>query len=444
MGGRAPNETDSFIVTGLAPMTWTIPDTRSYSAPARAGGGGASLAFAPPAPILLPEFIVTPPPPPPVEVPLPVRTMIPSLLTTMATGLLALIFPQPTGPAEFDEAPTPPRLPPKPPAPTDPLEPPNWDELSEGGDESLLEPLRGPGLPVPAPEVELPLGERFFTVSPPKVHTRPAPIEVPFGFPWEMPSEYVFNPASPGPRPAPAPVRAPRVDRTPGQPDRLPLPGPGSRTRPDVLTAPDLPGVALPDLFGHPLGDPFTTPELPIRISPEIRTPGLPLPRVPTSDFDPVRDPINTAFPLDVPTLTEFGPQPLRPDADTCKCNKKKDKKPKRKERKPRDVCYRGTYVQHAKGISYRRLEQVPCAAAPGKRRSKPGAFPGASFLPGMNTEQSIDVLTDAYRKLSPIVRDYIKRKSAKPKKSAKKRNRRAKTKPGRTGATVPIYTTPF
>lgn len=47
-----------------------------------------------------------------------------------------------------------------------------------------------------------------------------------------------------------------------------------------------------------------------------------------------------------------------QPDLDRCRCPK-----PKRssKKRQPRTVCYRGTYVQRSKGISYRRLEEVPC-----------------------------------------------------------------------------------
>lgn len=43
--------------------------------------------------------------------------------------------------------------------------------------------------------------------------------------------------------------------------------------------------------------------------------------------------------------------------SDTCECDRKKPKKP----RQPRSVCYRGTYVESARGLSKTRREQVPC-----------------------------------------------------------------------------------
>lgn len=87
-------------------------------------------------------------------------------------------------------------------------------------------------------------------------------------------------------------------------------------------------------------------------------------------DFDPVEDP------------GELLRQPPR-DADACGCSSG-GKKKKKKKPKERDVCYRGTYVQLKKGISYRRLEQVACdakapkkekAAAPRRRTPKSPKF---------------------------------------------------------------------
>lgn len=77
--------------------------------------------------------------------------------------------------------------------------------------------------------------------------------------------------------------------------------------------------------------------------------------------MNPTRDPLSLIDPL-----AQFLPDRLTPKKDTCSCTKKKPKK-----REPRDVCYRGTYVQHSKGISYNKLEEVPCVPAPKKSVSK-------------------------------------------------------------------------
>lgn len=84
-------------------------------------------------------------------------------------------------------------------------------------------------------------------------------------------------------------------------------------------------------------------------------------------------------------TLTQFQPQPT----GGCNCTTTKTK-PDRKPRKPRTVCYRGTYVEFSNGTSKKQLEQVPCESkaaararqpkkprAPRKPKLKPGQFPG-------------------------------------------------------------------
>lgn len=43
----------------------------------------------------------------------------------------------------------------------------------------------------------------------------------------------------------------------------------------------------------------------------------------------------------------------------TCQCNKKGDQK--KQPKKPRDVCYRGTYIEHAKGLTKHRKEKIQC-----------------------------------------------------------------------------------
>jgi len=55
--------------------------------------------------------------------------------------------------------------------------------------------------------------------------------------------------------------------------------------------------------------------------------------------------------------MTPFAPGYQRPTrTDECSCEKKKSK-----PRKPRTVCYSGSYRETAKGLSKRRREQVPC-----------------------------------------------------------------------------------
>lgn len=330
-------------------------------------------AFAPPLPELLPEVLVQPKTPTPSPVPVPVP---PGILTTLGAGLIALLFPQPLGPREFDEAPSgavPPRNP-NPPGSTDPLEPPNWDDLSQGGDERLLDPLTPPGLPIPEPStpVEMPPGEPFFDVSPPRI-TRPsspdwfAPFADPFStVPGIVEVPFGTNPFDLEPRSEPAPERIVRVNPDTRRPFADPsdlfgvdlAPNPRSAPSPDVL------GDPFADPIGDGFGDPVFTPLEPVTTSPTPRTPTVPNPFAPPA-VDDLPDSLAD------PTLVEFGPQPQRPEKDVCQCDKKK---PKRKKRKPREVCYRGTYVEYANGTSKKRLEQVPCE---GKKPKQTDSFGG-------------------------------------------------------------------
>jgi hypothetical protein len=335
--------------------------------------GSGSDAFMLPEPVLLPEVIVTPRvvPPPPAALPPAPEPFVPpaTLVGSLAAGVLLLLFPQPTGPAEFDEAPTPPQKPPGTPTSTDPLQPPNWDDLGGGGDSGLLDPVPVIGLPVPVPPVEMPPGERFFDVvgrpftwtdipglEPFFLTPTAQPIEVPYGSPFESPA------ADPGPGSAPLPIGTPGSDPFPGLP--LPDPAPGTRPAPEPTgtPSPDPLGTPVPDIIGDPFADPFVTPSLPI--------PPRTTPRAPdTSTPSTIGDPFLTT--LDEPTLVEFQPRTLKPDADQCSCAK-----PKKKEKKKpsdRDECWKGTYVQRKRGISYVRKEQVPCEAKPRAARKRKG-----------------------------------------------------------------------
>lgn len=447
---------DPFTADGLPEFLGPGLSLNELAALQEAANPGATPepeeAFAPPVPpVLPPPPVIRPPPPVLPEVIVRGAT---SVVGGMLFGIGAILFPQPTGPREFDEAPTPPGDGgnPPPPGATDPIMPPNWDDLGAGGDSSLLDPLILTGVPIPTPPVEMPPGEKFFDVSP------PLPTFNPFDLPWltfepnlqpiEVPADYgielppLLDPDT-GPGPAPAPTGTPRSDPVPGRPDLAPDLQPGDRTAPLPFnpTAPDVFGAPLPDVFGDPIGDPIVTPELPGGTRPSPRTPAAPTAPDFFVDFAP---PGPTLSPFETPLLTDFGPtSPPTNKTDTCKCNEKK-KKPKK--RPPRSVCYRGTYVQRSRGTTFTPKEEVPCESKPTVRKrstTKPGQFPGASFAGGLTRDQAADLALQAVSEFSPIIEDYLNRKYAKPKKAKKpKRNRKAKTKPGRLPGTV--YTSPF
>jgi len=55
--------------------------------------------------------------------------------------------------------------------------------------------------------------------------------------------------------------------------------------------------------------------------------------------------------------VPDLGPVP-KEDLDRCGCKKPK----KRKPAKDREVCWKGTYTEHRKGLTKVRREKVPCA----------------------------------------------------------------------------------
>lgn len=306
-------------------------------------------------PLLLPELppvnVVPPvgpvgPMPPPANAPTILPEVVVSATRAILTGIGAALFPQPMGPARFDEAPT-------------PLPPEQLDEVL----------VTAPRLPYP--------------LSPLEPELQPFPTYIPFLVPT-----YVPNPdTGPGSAPAPFdPLAVPDIVATPSDlPDvwGRPVAEPAPTTTPYPLAPP------LADPFADPFGNPFSEPEPlpesrpapdrpagpnpaspPVPVAPG--TPFDPLPFMPGEPvrFTPPQPNLPTADPLADPFFTAF-PQPnaeLDPEEDPCDCKKKKEKK---KKRKPRDVCYRGTYRQRAKGISYSRVEQIPCESGPAKKVSK-------------------------------------------------------------------------
>lgn len=114
-----------------------------------------------------------------------------------------------------------------------------------------------------------------------------------------------------------------------------------------------------------PIGDPFSplAPLNPPQLSPPKLQPiGDPVlnplfdPHEPTIDLEPFRPGAPAPDPFEQP----FAPKEKDPN-DTCNCDKEPKKKKKKKKSEPRSICYKGTYRQLRKGISYRRGEQVPC-----------------------------------------------------------------------------------
>lgn len=347
-------------------------------------------AFAPPTPVVLPEVIVQPPPrvAPPVIPP-----AVPSLLTQLSRvglGFLSVLVPGSMGGAGEGDAPDesssvarrgqPPKEPPRIDPVFEDVTPPDWDELSRGGKSDLLDTLTDKLIPFPIPPVEMPQGEKYFDVSPPQ--PRPNPFPDLWSFPDVGPNpELQPFPTGPGPGPAPAPIGTPGVDPYPGLPDPGDVPEPRRSPQPDApgSPAPDVFGAPLPDGIGDPIGDPFTTPTQPPGTRPDPTNPVRTVPRdtpgtVPNPFVTPGPGPDGWAAPdFDVepfpdPLLADI-PRPPGTKKDTCTCDEPKKKKKPKKD--ARTVCYRGTYRQLKRGITYKKLEEVPCEA-PTRKDRKP------------------------------------------------------------------------
>lgn len=290
------------------------------------------------------------PMPPPANTPLLPEVIVSgsSPLLPILTGITAILFPQPTGPRAYDEAPSPipddqldevivtsTRLP----YPLAPIEPvftpfPNFNPWLEPINVPL--PDTGPGQ---APSPFDPLGVPDVVAQPgdlPDVFGSPVAVPTPTAAPYPF-APPLFDPfADPFGAPSPEPSPLPE-----------PFPVPNGPRIPDPLD----PFVVAPPSPGTPFDSPPINVGDPLNFSPpDIKMPTL----------DPTQDPF----------LTEF-PQPnAEPDPEEDPCNCKKAKKKKKDKPKPRDVCWKGTYVQRSRGISYTRKEQVPCDAPLPKRVS--------------------------------------------------------------------------
>jgi len=268
----------------------------------------------------------------------------------------------------------------------DPIQPPNWNDLSDPhgrifesapGRRPVSDPTR-----LPFPDVDSNVTSAPFGPTPPASQpvgvpgTVDLPLESPFEFqPGTAPS---YSPSLPAPHVFPAPLElpAPGPSFDPyGEP--VPLPGTGPAPGPGTGTAPQPDIVADP--FGYPVGVPNPTgfPDYSPLTPPDGYRPPVPPPggtSLPEFFTSPAPDILEDPF--------SDRAEPPRPD-DECQCDerKKKKKKPKR----DRDICYRGTYVQHKKGISYRRLKQVPCTASDAKKKTNTSRSPASARPGGFN-----------------------------------------------------------
>lgn len=236
----------------------------------------------------------------------------------------------------------------------------------------LIIPFLTDFAPVPI-DTPLPEPEVFPADAPPAPPPTRAPAipgAVPIGLPvgtitierdipwWEN------VPAVAVPTPFPSP---PSVDFVPLLPE-VPFDQP-IRTQPDV-SVPSRPDVAT-DRTGGSVRDALADTNLSsirgdLALDLAVPTPSAvrPVELAPTldlgTDLSPAfAQPLPFASPFAQPA-TDAGSvtrTPTRTREDECECAKKKPKK----KSKPRDVCYRGTYRQNSRGITYNRLEEIPC-----------------------------------------------------------------------------------
>lgn len=340
-----------------------------------------------PPPITLPEVIVTAPKPQPV--PPSIIGPIVNLVSRIATPIVGLLTPLTAGPRALDEAPSPPtevlpevvvsapppKPPAKPPVSMDPIQPPNWGDLAQPTWRTPYEIPQPPGI-LPrlidftqkvwrywddALELLNQPGQQPLPDTRPRRRTGDAsPLGVPTPskrfdpLVWPFPSDSPLPGLAPELLPAPstpgrAPTRQPRptvpgVETRPRtQPGRRVAPAPEISPFPWALPLPGPTVVPAPDVFAPPVAAP--------------RTPAAPAPYVPP--WADVPDPtIRTPW-LD-PTLDPDGRfAPPRADADRCNCAP--EKKDRKKKRKPRNICFRGTYTEKSNGLIKRRKEQIPC-----------------------------------------------------------------------------------
>lgn len=190
----------------------------------------------------------------------------------------------------------------------------------------------------------------------------------------DQPLAEIIVSASTGPRPAraQAPARdalgiSPELERI--RTPFVPRPRAFTKPKPQRLKAPGRPtlsprGQQLSDLLNAPTRPPSVLrprpePRRPV-VAPSPRAPGAPAPSIPGSVGTPTDLTGFNPTPLPLPRSQPFAP-PSRPPppkgTKTCECEKPKRKKP----RKQRTECRRGTYTETRSGLIKRPQRLIPC-----------------------------------------------------------------------------------
>jgi hypothetical protein len=190
----------------------------------------------------------------------------------------------------------------------------------------------------------------------------PQPLPAPTPNPRALPRSPLTDPSVPlvqgptvtafrAPRPQPSPL--PRVFE---QPFGLPSPSPFASPFPDLLTQPMPRAQPQPRTEPQPRVQPLTYP-----LSNPLLTP-FQAPGVRSRPFvDPFAAP-------------QTQTKPLRQPNNCPPCPRTDERKKKPKKRKPRDVCYQGTYYERSNGITKYRRKRIPCQPSKSKSRLPPAA----------------------------------------------------------------------
>lgn len=176
---------------------------------------------------------------------------------------------------------------------------------------------------------------------------RPVPVPPLFTIPANEPRAFPLPPPRPGPKIGPSSPGEPAV-----RPEPRPTPRPGARPAPQPSARPA--PQPSPGPFNYPAPTPAPMPR-PFKL-PLV----LPLPLPGTG---PGGSPLQFARPLTPPKPGAVtSPQPwASPQNDPCRS--RSDRRKKRK-RKPRTVCYSGTFRETNRSTIKRRRKRVPCKGA--------------------------------------------------------------------------------
>lgn len=223
------------------------------------------------------------------------------------------------------------------------------------------------------------------------------PIFAPRGFPDDR-EDRTSDRERPNPRDRSSPRSPGIIDAI----DEVVVTGRKASPRGTSLPAPNLFAFPIGDPFSVPLGDPFAEPLAQPRAEPAPRVKTIPktgviIDVVPRTGLSPVDDlftvfepfvatptptqrtvpvPVGDVVPVAprgpslapvVPTLLEPGldedpltdTEPKR--ADPCNCAKEKPKTKESKKRRPRQRCYRGTYIETRSSTKKTPREEIPC-----------------------------------------------------------------------------------